>query len=194
MPPDSEVLTSIQRVEALIQGLERTANPALRSQVQEIVRGLLDFHGAALSRMVTLVVGSSAPELLDHFAHDELVGSVLMLHDLHPEALSERIEKALVEVRPLLKSHGGDVELLSTSDGIVRLKLHGNCHGCPSSALTMQSTIEQAIMAAAPDIAGLEVEGLEPQRDVVPSGFVPLSELSIAPGLHPEFATAKGMA
>ena len=38
-------------------------------------------------------------------------------------------------------------------------RLEGNCHGCPSSAVTMKQTIEEAILAKAPDALALEVEG-----------------------------------
>ena len=64
-------------------------------------------------------------------------------------------------MRPYLRSHGGNVELLGVADGVVRLRLEGNCDGCPSSAATMTQTIEEAILAKAPDVAVVEVEGLE---------------------------------
>jgi hypothetical protein len=69
--------------------------------------------------------------------------------------------------------HGGDVDLIGvTPDGVVKLRLEGNCHGCPSSQLTLKSSIEEAIYAAAPDITALEVEGAI-DRTSVPVGFVP---------------------
>jgi hypothetical protein len=63
-------------------------------------------------------------------------------------------------------------------DGIVRLRLQGSCHGCPSSAATMQNTIEQAIYAAAPDIVSLEVEGLAAGQPRTVQGFVPLTGIT----------------
>ena len=45
-------------------------------------------------------------------------------------------------------------------DGIVRLRMQGSCHGCPSSAMTLKNAIEEAIYAAAPDVAAIEVEGV----------------------------------
>jgi Fe-S cluster biogenesis protein NfuA len=58
------------------------------------------------------------------------------------------------------------VELLNVADGRVRLRLVGNCDGRPSSAMTMRQTIEEAILARAPDVAGIEVEE--------PAGFPPV--------------------
>jgi Fe-S cluster biogenesis protein NfuA len=63
-------------------------------------------------------------------------------------------------VRPYLRSHGGSVELLGVDDGVVRLRLEGNCHHCPSSAVTMKQTIEEAILGKAPEVAAVEVEGM----------------------------------
>ena len=45
-------------------------------------------------------------------------------------------------------------------DGVVRLRMQGSCHGCPSSAMTLKNAIEEAIYAAAPDVAAIEVEGV----------------------------------
>jgi Fe-S cluster biogenesis protein NfuA len=81
------------------------------------------------------------------------------LYGLHPLDLETRVRQALEQVRPYLQSHGGNVELLGVEGGIIRLRLQGSCHGCPSSAQTLKSTIEEAIAEKAPDAAGLQVEG-----------------------------------
>ena len=88
-----------------------------------------------------------------------MAGGLLLLHGLHPLGVEERVRQALVQVQPLLHSHGGSVELLGVEEGTVRLRLHGNCHGCPSSAVTMKQTIAEAIYARAPEVVAVEVEG-----------------------------------
>ncbi len=72
---------------------------------------------------------------------------------------------ALDEVRPYLLAHGGGVELLGIADGVVRLRLEGACNGCPSSALTLRTAVEEAIARAAPDVERIDAEGA-----VEPSG------------------------
>ena len=74
------------------------------------------------------------------------MGGLLLLHGLHPLDLEARVRQALDKVRPYLRSHGGNVELLGVDEGVVRLRLEGSCHGCPSSAATMRQTIEEAIL------------------------------------------------
>ena len=89
---------------------------------------------------------------------DDLVASLLLLYGLGILCdLETRECQALEKTRPQLRSHGGNVELIGIADGIVRLRLHGSCQGCPSSALTLKQTIEEAIFEIAPDVAAIEV-------------------------------------
>ncbi len=111
-----------------------------------------------------------APSAREACVRDEIVGGLLLLHGLHPLDLETRVCQALDQVRPFLRSHGGNVELLSLSDGVIRLRLQGNCHGCPSSAVTMKQTIEQAIMTHAPDAIALHVEGAVDEPLTTPDG------------------------
>jgi Fe-S cluster biogenesis protein NfuA len=77
---------------------------------------------------------------------------------LHPLDVVARVRHALDDVRPFLRAHGGNVMLLGIADGIVRLRLEGSCHSCPSSTVTMKQTIEAAIFGKAPDVTAVEVE------------------------------------
>ena len=149
-------------MEALIHEAEKLPDPQLRGQIQELVGHLLEFHGEALAKMVEDVAdtGRPRPDLIDAWSRDELVSSLLLLYDLHPVDMESRVLAALEQVRPYLKSHGGNVEFLGLVDGVVHLRLEGHCHGCPSSTATLRSTIEKAIYEAAPDVAGIEVEGV----------------------------------
>ena len=74
--------------------------------------------------------------------------------------LEERVEAALVSVRPYMESHGGGVELVRLEDGVAHLRLRGSCDGCPASASTLELAIREALDEAAPDLDGIEVEGL----------------------------------
>jgi Fe-S cluster biogenesis protein NfuA len=161
-PTDDDFRGRIGRIETLIEEIERFADPAAQAQAREIVQALLEFHGAALANLVGHVTAAGTPgrAILETFARDDLVSNLLLLHDLHPHDLAERLDRALARVRPQLHSHGGDVELLGLEGGVVRLRMQGSCHGCPSSAATLRQTIEAAIYDAAPDVTAIEVEGV----------------------------------
>lgn len=159
----------IQHLESLIAQIEASTDPAVQSAAREMVQVLLDLHAVGIARLLDLVYdsGEDGRRVLEACAGDELVSSLLLLHGLHPEGLETRVEQALAKVRPYLNSHGGDVELLAIENGRVRLHLQGSCHGCPSSQATLQSTIEKAIYEAAPDVAGIDVEGVTSSNDLV---------------------------
>ena len=90
---------------------------------------------------------------------------MLLLHSLHPDDLETRVLRGIEKVRPYLKSHGGDVELTSTLDGIVRLRLHGSCGSCPSSSMTLKHAVEDALFEAAPDIVEIVSENAAVEAD-----------------------------
>ena len=153
--------TRMRRLEELLQEVEHAASPAVRERTRELVQTLLDLHGAGLEKILEGVAAAEEGQaVIDELARDDLVGSLLLLHGLHPLDLETRVRQALDQVRPALRGHGGDVELLDVRDGVVRLRLQGNCHGCPSSSATMRQTVEEAIVATAPDAIAVEVEGM----------------------------------
>lgn len=150
----------LERLDALLRETEHSADPAVQTRVREIVQALLELHGVGLERLLELVAdnGEAGRTILDACGQDDLVSGLLLLHGLHPLDLETRLHLALEGVRPYLHSHGGNVELLGVEDGIVRLRLQGSCQNCPSSAVTMQQTIEEAIYRKAPEVTAIEVE------------------------------------
>ncbi len=70
--------------------------------------------------------------------------------------MKDRVEKVINRIRPAVQMDGGDIELVDVVDGLVRLRLVGSCHGCPSSMMTLKMGIERAIRAEVPEITGVE--------------------------------------
>ncbi len=155
------VRESSARIDELLDELEQSAVPAVLERVQELLSCVMALYGAGLERTVDLVLDAGQRDLARRLAEDEIVGNLLVLHDLHPDDVLTRVNDALERVRPYLGSHAGGVELLGVDEeGIVHLRLQGSCDGCPSSALTVAGAIEDAILQAAPDVAAVEVEGV----------------------------------
>lgn len=173
MTQEKELKQQIQRIEELVGKIETLADPDARSNARELVQALMDLHGVGIERILDAVAdsGPAGMEVIDELARDPLVSSLLLLYGLHPLHLETRVMLALDKVRPYLQSHGGNVELLGIEEGVLRLRLEGSCHGCASSAQTLKLAIEEAIYEAAPDVTGLQVEGVVQQ---VPSGLVKL--------------------
>jgi Fe-S cluster biogenesis protein NfuA/nitrite reductase/ring-hydroxylating ferredoxin subunit len=153
---DEAARERVARVEGLLEEVESLADPVARDKATEMAQALLELYGEGLARLVPFLDGEAAEAVAD----DELLSHLLLLHDLHPVPLAERVNDALEGVRPYLDSHGGGVELVGVDDGVVRLRLHGSCEGCPSSTMTLKLAIEDAIHKAAPDVLGIEAEGV----------------------------------
>ena len=156
----------LEQLDALLRETEQQADPAARQRLQKVVQAILELHGLGLQRLLEHVTeaGDSGQGILDACCRDDVVSGLLVLHNLHPLDVEARVLQALDSVRPFLRSHGGNVELLEVCDGVVRLRLQGSCHHCPSSAATMQQTVEQAIYARAPEVTLVEVEGMSEEN------------------------------
>jgi Fe-S cluster biogenesis protein NfuA len=124
----------------------------------------MNLYGTGLDRILSVVdeAGPAAGPVFARLAADDLVSTLLVLHDLHPLDQEVRIERALEHVRPYLESHGGNVKLLGVEENVARLRLEGSCKSCPSSTVTMKLAVEKAIEEAAPEITRIEVEGNDP--------------------------------
>ncbi len=165
---EHEFQARIQEVEELVKKLERAGNPEIHAAALELVQSVIDLHGAGLERMIDLMCQSEAgEEALVEAVKDDLVSSMFLLHGLHPESVEERVLQALDKVRPYLHSHGGDVEMVGITDGILKVRLQGTCGSCASSSLTMKNAVEEAVYEAAPDI--LEIVEEQGKDDAAPS-------------------------
>jgi Fe-S cluster biogenesis protein NfuA len=152
----------VAELEARLAQVEALSDSASRDVALDAIQGLMDLYAAGLARIVEL-----APETTSRLIEDELVSHLLLLHGLHPVDVQARVESALESVRPYLASHGGNVELLSVSDGVAYLRLNGTCNGCPSSTATLKHAIEEAVFKAAPDVERIDAEGVAQQPRVI---------------------------
>lgn len=67
--------------------------------------------------------------------------------------MHKELEAVLDErVRPLLRAHGGDMEVISAEDGVLRFKLRGRCSGCPAADLTTEELIRGEVLERCPSI------------------------------------------
>ena len=73
--------------------------------------------------------------------------------------IQAKIEEALNSIRPFLKADGGDVELISVDNDVVRLKLLGACSSCEISHITMKAGIDESIRRIYPEVKEVVAEG-----------------------------------
>lgn len=179
--PDELVL----RVQDLQARLASSGDPATRHVAEELVSAVVQMYGGGLERIVELLHagGVEGERVAAALGDDPLVATLLLIHDLHPVPLDVRVNQALEHVRPYMESHGGNVELLSLEDGVARIRLEGSCSDCSASAVTLELAIKQALEQSAPDLDGLEVEGVVEQASPAANG-----------GAHPVSIVSAGAA
>jgi Fe-S cluster biogenesis protein NfuA/nitrite reductase/ring-hydroxylating ferredoxin subunit len=169
-----EALTA--RVDRLLDDFHG-GDPAVGERAEELTRAVMGLYAVGLARVVEI---AAQTPVLRELVEDEVVRDLLVLHDLHPDDADTRIQAALDRVRPYLGSHAGGVEFSGVDEqGVAHLTLEGTCNGCPSSSVTVTTTLERAVLDAAPDVLAVEVVG------VVAEQASPLLQIGLRPGLGP---------
>lgn len=146
------------RIEALIETLETTADPAARRAARELVALLLEQHEEALRALIQRT-GSPA-ELVEACDADPALSSVLLLHGLHPRSPESRARRAVESVRERLAATGWDAELVTLEGG------HASARVFLTKGPQMQGRgegaarlVEEAIADAVPEATSITVEG-----------------------------------
>jgi Fe-S cluster biogenesis protein NfuA/nitrite reductase/ring-hydroxylating ferredoxin subunit len=180
----------LDRIQDLSDQVDRLSDVRARVLAQELMAAVIAMYGDGLRRIMDVIGGSreAGATILDELSEDGAVASLLLIHDLYPVSLQERVIEALDTVRPYMESHGGNVELVGLEDGVARLLLQGSCNGCSASRATLELAIKQALEEHAPDLAGLEVEGVTEPEPAAANGIA--LPMASTPSAVPEPATA----
>jgi Fe-S cluster biogenesis protein NfuA/nitrite reductase/ring-hydroxylating ferredoxin subunit len=151
-------LADIERLETIFATWEENQQAAVGAYKLAIE----DLNGEALRRLIrALKTDPAALAAMKNAIADEVVYAVLRRHDIVKPSLNERVEAALEGVRPMLASHGGDVELVKVKPPSVEVRFIGACDGCPASALTFHAGVKKAVQDACPEITDIiQVKGL----------------------------------
>jgi hypothetical protein len=146
-----EVDATVQQIEALLEEL-RHADPKLRQTAEKIIRLLMHLYGSAFTRIIGILGNESAVRL----AEDKLVSSLLLLHRLHPVDAESRIQEALLRIERRLD--GARLSVTEISDDVARVRV--DLQEGSAQPAVLAAMIERAVAESAPDIAGVEIEGL----------------------------------
>ncbi|MFP5353205.1 MAG: NifU family protein [Actinomycetota bacterium] len=142
----------LSRLEELLDEVDHLDEP-IRDRVFELLDGIDLLHRTALNRLAEHL----PEETLSALREDPAITWML---DAYGVAIDEKAaaEAALEEIRPYIESHGGSVEILDASGGIVQVKLAGACSGCTASAVTLTEGIETALRDNFPAFVAMKVE------------------------------------
>lgn len=150
-PTLEELVHNISRYETIINEWDENQ----QAVVQQLKGAIETLHKEALTRLIRSVKQESMGALRNAI-DDEVVYGLLRYHELvkPPQpSLTQRLQLALDEVRPMLKNHNGDVELVSIRlPDTVEVRFIGTCSHCPASSLTLTQGVEQSIKLHCPEI------------------------------------------
>ena len=157
-----------RRVEEILDRLAESGDPAAAEAAEELVRSLMDFYGAGLARILHLLSGAPG-EAAARLLGDDLVASLLVLHDLHPEDRDTRIVRALDGVR----DHPLEVVGFDEESGTltVRAREAGGC-GCGSGTGAREAA-ETALACFAPEVRAVDLQTAPPGPTLLQIGTAP---------------------
>jgi nitrite reductase/ring-hydroxylating ferredoxin subunit/Fe-S cluster biogenesis protein NfuA len=154
----SDFLDTLAKLETIFDAWDETPRQAVTAYGTAIEA----LHAEALRRMIAALKSDPAAiSAMKRAACDEVVYAVLRRHGLVKPSIAERVHEALQSIRPMLASHGGDVELVRIEPPAIEVRFLGSCDGCPASALTFHAGVKKAVEAACPEIKEIrQVKGL----------------------------------
>lgn len=157
-------------VERLLAEAEAACGPTAWPRVEALVTSLVELYGEGLGRILehARAAARSSTDLDAQLAGDEVVASLLLLHDLHPVALDRRIERALERLHEEVP-HASSLAVVGVADGVVKLRAVDATATPPTSHV-----VARAIEREAPELAGIQVDGAAPAR---PDGLLPAGSL-----------------
>ena len=144
-------------------------DPTSRAIAEEVKASVEAIHRAGMVTIVRRLKSDEATrEALFELVDDPVVHLLLSIHEIvrpDPVTVANRV---LVEVRPQLQSHGGDVVLVRIEDGTAFVRLEGACNGCSMSSVTLRSLVESALTDGVPGVRAVEVLPNEPSPTLIP--------------------------
>jgi Fe-S cluster biogenesis protein NfuA len=185
---DGEFQEQVRQLGKLVAQFDQLPDSDAKVAGRELVQLLMDVHGRGLERVMEIVFNSGdiASGIIDKLGQDSIVGNLLLLYSLHPDELEVRVRNAVERLRPRLRKLSCTIDLVHVQEDKVQVRLASAVHSC-GSVRDVRSTVEDGMYEFAPDIASLEILGLE---EPMPAGFVTLQSLmgehfgGTAPTMH----------
>lgn len=143
----------LDHLERLLSEIERISE-ADRERVFALLDGIDALHRMALLEMAAQLSEDDLERLRQ--GHP----AVAWLFDAYSVGVDESgvADRALESIRPYIESHGGKVDILDVTGGVVRLKMSGACAGCTASAITLREGVEEALRDGFAGFVRIEVQ------------------------------------
>ncbi|MFH8803366.1 NifU family protein [Streptomyces sp. NPDC017936] len=152
---DAYARTQVALAEERLSGLDALPDGLAAARAGQTVETLVGLYGQCLGRIVAQL--ADQPGLLGRLAADELVGHLLLVHDLHPDPVETRVRQALADLP-------GPPELAELSGGTARITVRGG--GCGTAGT--ERAVREAVAARAPEVEDVRVETGPAEETLIP--------------------------
>lgn len=173
--PNDEIRSQewVDKIETLVRRAESLPDPHARQITIDLLRAVLDFHAAGLERMleITFDSGAAGQAIIDRLADDDLTSSLLLLHDLHPDDVETRLQRAVEKLEQMFSSLGARLSIGSFDGRTVTVLFESSRTW---SAAAVRTSVEKSILQAAPEIESIAIEGI---KEIPAADFVPVAQL-----------------
>ncbi|WP_367325534.1 NifU family protein [Streptomyces sp. HUAS ZL42] len=152
---DAYARRRVALAEEQLSGLDALPDGLAAARAAQTVETLVGLYGQCLGRITAQL--AEHPDVLDRLAADDLVGHLLLVHDLHPHPVGTRVRQALAALPE-------PPEVLEMSGTAVRVRIRGG--GCGSAGA--EQAVRDAVAACAPEIEDVRVESAGPAEALIP--------------------------
>jgi hypothetical protein len=163
---DDRLRSESLEIEHLLDEIRELVTRPAWERVERVLGRIIGLYAAGLARALRHARDAGASPQFDRMLRDDdLLSSLLVLHGLHPLSIAERVEHALDVARRELGISKDDLALIAIEAGTVRLRATDRLGGGAMASRVAESAIRRAIETVAPEIAGVELAGVEPVQD-----------------------------
>ncbi len=158
--PPKALQSCLQRMLTAMGRLDEIRDATACSVAKDLVDALLDLHGLALARTMTIVMnGEGGGALAQRLVDDDYVAAAMLLHGLHPQDAETRLRQKISAMRPHWGVRGFRVELTEVSASHAKARIL--CSHPIGDRRAVLIEVEAALTDAAPDLEVIAVEEIE---------------------------------
>lgn len=201
--PATEFEELAQRVDRAVSAAQKLESGA-QATAMELKDAVEAFHKLGLTHIVrTLKADPRGRELLFELVDEPCVHALFAMHGIIRSDVTARVLQVLEAVRPYMRSHGGDVELVRIEGNTAFVQLHGACNGCSLSSVTLRNGVEEVLKTQVPEITQVSVVPSDPSpalisvdallADTVKSGWAQGPRVDEVPTGRPMALTLDGV-
>ncbi len=167
LPTEMDLEGLAQQVDQALAQVQKLEGPA-RTAALDLKRAIEAFHKLGLTQIVRrLKADPRGKELLFELVDEPSVYALFAMHGIVRADVATQAARVLEMVRPYMRSHGGDVELVRVEGDTAFVRLHGACNGCSLSAVTLRESVQEALTTHVPQIQRVEVVPDDPVSGLI---------------------------